>query len=286
VPELPEVEALARRITADAGGRRLERSELLSISALKTVDPPLASLDGRVLESCGRRGKYLCFDFDGTYLVMHLSRGGWVRWRERLPEERARPSRGPLALRMRLEGGGGLDVTEMGKEKRLALYVVADPLAAGRVSELGPDALDAKLDDESFARILASSSGTVKGVLTDQSLIAGIGNAYSDEALHRARLSPFKPAANLDAQEAARLRAAVTDVLTEALARLDGLPAAELKEEKRQGLAVHARAGEECPVCGDTVREVVYSTRSLQYCPTCQTGGKILADRRLSRLLK
>lgn len=279
------MEALAQELAARAGGRRVQRLELVSLSALKTFDPPLDSLVGRKVAGCTRRGKHLCLDLEGRYLVMHLARAGFVQWREQLAPAPARIGRGPLALRVRLEQGG-FEVTEAGTEKRLAIHVVDDLMAVPGIARLGPDPLDPDFDAARLGALLRGSSGTVKTVLTDQSVLAGVGNAYSDEALHAARLSPFAPAAKLTDEQVERLHEALQSVLRDALERSVGLATAALKAEKRSGLRVHGRTGEACPVCGDTVREVSFATRSFQYCPTCQTGGKVLADRRLSRLLR
>jgi len=262
------------------------RAELAALSALKTFDPPIDALVGCVVKGCERRGKFLCVATDGPWLVLHLARGGWVQWRDPVPLARARVGKGPLALRVGLSGGAGFDVTEQGTEKRLAIWLVDAPESVPPLARLGPDPLAAGLDGPAFAALVAGQPGTVKNVLTDQSVIAGVGNAYSDEALHSARLSPFKPASKLDALEVERLHLALVGVLRDAVERSAGLPAKGLKGEKKAGLSVHGRAGLACPVCGDTVREVAFATKSLQYCPTCQTGGKLLADRRLSRLLK
>jgi len=289
VPELPEVEALARFLTAQAAGRAVDGLELAAFAALKTFDPPLAAFAGRTISGCGRRGKFLDLGFEGEpalHLVFHLVRGGWVRWYDALPAARAKPGKGPLALRARLADGGGFDVTEMGTEKRLALYAVADPSAVPGIERLGPDPLAPSFDVAALGRALEGQPGNVKTVLTDQAVLAGVGNAYSDEALHVARLSPFKPVARLSPEELGRLHAALVGVLVDAVTRSVGLPAKGLKAEKKENLRVHGRTGQPCPACGDTVREVSFATKSLQYCPTCQTGGRRLADRRLSRLLK
>jgi formamidopyrimidine-DNA glycosylase len=290
VPELPEVEALARFIAEQATGHTIVRIELAALSALKTFDPPPQALRGARVRAVERRGKYLCLRLAGPdgehWLVVHLALGGWVQWREVVPEAKARMGKGPLALRVGLSGGSGFDVTEQGTEKRLALWIVDDPMAVPGVARLGPDPLAADFDVATLARVLAGRTGNIKTVLTDQSALAGVGNAYSDEALHAAHLSPFRSAAKLDDSEVAALHAALVGVLGDAVSRSLGLPAKGLKGEKKSGMAVHGRTGLPCPTCGDTVREVSFATRSLQYCPTCQTGGKLLADRRLSRLLK
>ncbi|MHB1928101.1 MAG: Fpg/Nei family DNA glycosylase [Acidimicrobiales bacterium] len=286
MPELPEVEALARFLAERAGGRTIQRVEVAALSALKTFDPPVEALVGRVVERCERRGKYLCLRSSGPlWLVTHLARGGWVQWREEAPAARARPGKGPLGLRVGLSEGG-FDLTEAGTEKRLAIWVVNDPERVERIARLGPDPLSPGFGVDALAGVLAGRAANLKTVLTDQSVMAGVGNAYSDEALHAARLSPFKPAGRLTPEETARLHAALVGVLGVAVERSLGLPAKGLKAEKKGGLSVHGRTGMPCPACGDTVREVSFATKSLQYCPTCQTGGKPLADRRLSRLLK
>ncbi len=287
MPELPEVESLARYVTEVAAGQRVARAELASFAALKTFDPPLDALKGEVLQDTGRRGKFLTLRFrDDLWLVLHLARGGWMRWREELAEKRAKPSpKSPLALRLGFDGGGGFEVTEAGTEKRLALYVVRTPDDVEGITRLGPDPFSVGRD-ELGERLHAAGASPLKGVLTDQSVLAGVGNAYSDEVLHAARLSPFKPASKLSDEELGRLHAALHSVLDDALQRSLGLPAAGLKAEKKVGLRVHNRAGQPCPACGDTVREVSFATKAFQYCPTCQTGGKVLADRRLSRLLR
>jgi formamidopyrimidine-DNA glycosylase len=286
VPELPEVEALARFLTEKSSGQKIERVEVGALSALKTYDPPIDALRGRVLGPTIRRGKFLGLQAEELWLVIHLARGGWVQWRDTLPPARVRPGKGPLALRVGLAGGEGFDVTEQGTEKRLALWVVRRLTDVEPLARLGPDPLDPEFGVSQLAALLDGRVGNIKTVLTDQSVLAGVGNAYSDEALHAAKLSPYKAAGKLDAGEVAALHAAIVGVLGDAVQRSLGLPAKGLKAEKRSGLSVHGRAGEACPVCGDTIREVSFATKSLQYCPTCQTGGRPLADRRLSRLLK
>ncbi len=280
------MEALARRLSERVAGSEVSRVELAALSALRTFDPPPEALVGRRAEGCERRGKYLCLATrDGPWLVAHLARGGWLRWRDELPDARVRPGRGPLALRVGF-GAGGFELSEAGTEKRLGVWVVHDPGAVPGVARLGVDPLSPDFTVDALASLLAGRNGPVKQVLVDQSTIAGVGNAYSDEALHAARLSPFRPAARLGGDEVARLHDALVGVLGDALGASLGLPESRLKDAKRAGMAVHGRTGSECPVCGDTVREVSFATRSWQYCPTCQTGGRPLADRRLSRLLR
>ncbi|HXW32886.1 MAG TPA: DNA-formamidopyrimidine glycosylase family protein [Acidimicrobiales bacterium] len=302
MPELPEVEALVRFLDERCRDAVVEGCQLASISALKSFDPPLESLAGRPVEGWQRRGKYLQMrtgpsdaaapaaaagSQPALWLVLHLARGGWVSWWDQPPRGAVRlGGRGPLALRVALQGGRGFDVTEMGSEKRLAVWVVRHPSEVQAVAELGPEPLDPSFDRAALAGLLAGEKGTLKNALSRQSLVAGIGNAYSDEILHAARLSPFKPAGGLSDEETDRLYGAVRQVLDRAVERAVGMRADELKGEKKLAMAVHGRTGQPCPVCGDVVREVSFATRSLQYCPTCQTGGKPLADRRLSRLVK
>jgi formamidopyrimidine-DNA glycosylase len=286
VPELPEVEALALFVTEQAGGKTVERAELGSLSALKTYKPPLEALVGGTVAGAQRRGKYLCIEAGDLWLVTHLARAGWLHWRDPAPPAHARPGKGPLALRVGLSSGAGFDLTEQGTEKRLAVWLVRDPSEIEGVARLGPDPLSPGFDEATLTAVLSKASGQLKSVLADQSLLAGVGNAYSDEVLWAAKLSPFKTASRLDGEEIARLYEALTDVLRSAVERSLGQAAKELKDAKRAGMSVHGRAGQACPRCGSTVREVFLSNRSFQYCPECQTGGKVLADRRLSKLLK
>ncbi|GHD39402.1 Fpg/Nei family DNA glycosylase [Streptomyces mirabilis] len=286
MPELPEVEALKDFLADHLVGREVVRVLPVAISVLKTYDPPVTAFEGREVTAVRRHGKFLDIEADGLHFVTHLARAGWLHWRDTLPDGPPRPGKGPLALRVALETGEGFDLTEAGTQKRLAVYVVRDPAEIPGVARLGPDPLAADFDEARFARLLAGERRQLKGALRDQSLIAGVGNAYSDEILHAARMSPFKLAASLTPEETTRLYEALRSTLTEAVERSHGLAAGRLKAEKKSGLRVHGRTGEPCPVCGDTIREVSFSDSSLQYCPTCQTGGKPLADRRLSRLLK
>jgi len=287
VPELPEVEALVGFLGDQVRGQVIKRVEIGALSALKTYDPPVDALVGRTVMGTERRGKFVLLDTGGLWLVLHLARAGWVRWKDVLPPAPVKPGgKSPLALRVRFQSGSGFDVTEAGTEKRLAAYVVRAPEDIEWVSSLGPDPLDPGFDVTALTQLLSTTKAQVKGVLTDQAVLAGVGNAYSDEALHLARLSPFRPANKLSAEEVERLHGALRAVLSDAVERSRGLPASGLKSEKRSGMRVHGRAGQACPECGDDVRSVSFATKSLQYCATCQTGGKPLADRRLSRLIK
>ncbi|HKH09114.1 MAG TPA: DNA-formamidopyrimidine glycosylase family protein [Agromyces sp.] len=308
MPEMPEVEALAGFLRERTIGHAIASARVTAVAALKTFDPPLHALEGREIASVVRHGKFLDLVFgdvagaagDPTssgkaagaqerhplHLVFHLARAGWLRWYDELPGTVIRPGRSPIALRVRLDDGSGFDLTEAGTKKSLAVYVVRDPNEVPGIARLGPDPMrdDVTLDD--FAAILAGRRTQLKGLLRDQSVLAGIGNAYSDEILHAAKMSPYLLAAKLGPDDVARLYAAMRETLGEALAEASGKPAAELKDAKRRRLRVHGRTGEPCPVCGDTIRQVIFHDSTFQYCPTCQTGGKPLADRVLSRLLK
>ena len=288
MPELPEVEGLALDLAGRLDGRAIARVDIAAFSALKTFDPPLSALQGSFVDGVTRHGKFIDISAGGLHLVMHLARGGWVRWREEVPTLPPKPSnKSPMAARVHLDDGSGLDITEAGTKKRLALYVVREPSDIPGIASLGPDPLDDSFTIDVLAGILqAAGRAQVKGVLRHQGTIAGIGNAYSDELLHAARMSPFKPASSITGDDLQTLYDEIRTILGDAVARSRGLHAADLKSEKKSNLAVHGRTGLPCPVCGDTVREVSFADSSLQYCPTCQTGGKPLADRRLSRLLK
>jgi formamidopyrimidine-DNA glycosylase len=284
MPELPEVEALADHLRRHAVGKTVERIDVASLSVCKTFDPPTTALHGRTVTAAHRWGKYLGMQAGDLYLITHLSRAGWLRWSDSLSPAPPRPGKGPIALRVHLGSGQGFDLTEAGTQKRLAVWLVTDPSAVEAIAGLGPDALSLGVAD--LGRLLAGQGGRIKTVITDQKVIAGVGNAYSDEILHRAGLSPFATAAKLTEAQVAALHVAMVSVLGDAVRRSVGQQAATLKGEKRSGLAVHGRTGLPCPVCGDTVREVSFAEKSFQYCPGCQTGGKVLADRRMSRLLK
>ncbi|MER8232893.1 Fpg/Nei family DNA glycosylase [Streptomyces sp. NPDC101490] len=290
MPELPEVEALRAFLDTHLVGKEIARVLPVAISVLKTYDPPVTAVEGAEVTGVGRHGKFLDLTTEGPggtlHLLVHLARAGWLRWQDPLPSGPPKPGKGPLALRTALTGGDGFDLTEMGTTKRLAVYVVHDPAEVPGVARLGPDPLAEDFGPGEFAALLAGERRQIKGALRDQSLIAGIGNAYSDEILHAAKTSPFKPTQNLTAEETAALYTAMRTTLLDAVERSRGVAAGQLKAEKKSGLRVHGRTGEPCPVCGDTIREVSFSDSSLQYCPTCQTGGKLLADRRLSKLLK
>ncbi len=286
MPELPEVQALVDFLASRLAGLAVAGVDLGSISVLKTFAPPPPALVGRPVDGVTRHGKFIDIDCDGTHLVFHLARAGWLRWSDPLPQTAIRPGTSAIAMRVRFSDGAGFDLTEAGTKKRLAAYVVDRPLAVPGIASLGPDPLAADFTRADFGALLAGRRTQVKGLLRDQGVLAGIGNAYSDEILHVAKLSPFALAGSLDEGQVDRLWSALRATLHGAIDAASGKPAAELKDAKRAGMRVHGRTGQTCPECGDVVREVSFADSSLQYCATCQTGGRPLADRRTSRFLK
>jgi len=286
MPELPEVQALVEFLRERTDGLAIVGIELGSISVLKTYDPAPASLHGLPIGNVTRHGKFIDLEAEGLHLVFHLARAGWLRWSEIMTAITIRPGKSPIALRCRLSDGSGFDLTEAGTQKRLAAYIVRAPVEVPGVAHLGPDPMAEDFLASDFSALLAGRRTQVKGLLKDQSFLAGVGNAYSDEVLHAARLSPFALASSLDEEQIETLYAALRGTLAGAIRAASGKPAKELKDAKRAGMRVHGRTGQACPVCGDVVREVSFADSSLQYCATCQTGGKPLADRRMSRLLK
>ncbi|MRJ75305.1 Fpg/Nei family DNA glycosylase [Aeromicrobium sp. SMF47] len=286
MPELPEVNALVEFLDEQMTGAAVAAVELASFAVLKTYDPPVSALQGMEVTGVTRHGKFIDIDVSGIHVIVHLAKAGWLRWSDKLPETKLKLGASNIAARVRLDRGDGptigFDVTEAGTRKGLAMYVVNDPADVAGIAALGPDPLAPGFE----LRPLLARRMQVKRLLRDQKIIAGVGNAYSDEILHAAKLSPFAIAESLGEEEIDRLEAAVQSVLREAVEEARGKPADELKDDKRTRMRVHGRAGETCPVCGDTVLEVVYADSSLQYCPTCQTGGKPLKDRSTSKFLK
>jgi formamidopyrimidine-DNA glycosylase len=296
MPELPEVAGLSAFLGTQLRGAVLTKIQIVSFAVLKTADPPYSALEGRTVTGVERQGKFIVVDADGIYLSFHLAKAGWLRYTESPSHAQLPRGKGYIAARLeftraRLDAAGGeahlgIDLTEAGTKKSLALYVVRDPAEIPGVASLGPDPLSPSFDLETFAGILSSSTQQIKGLLRNQGVIAGIGNAYSDEILHAARISPFAIAKSLAPDAVKVLYDSIHSVLGAAVAEAVGKAPNELKDAKRSTMRVHGRTGQPCPVCGDTVREVSFADRALQYCPTCQTGGKILADRRTSRFLK
>jgi formamidopyrimidine-DNA glycosylase len=291
MPELPEVQALVADLRTRLLGREIARLDVVAFAALKTYDPPVSALEGATITAVDRHGKFLDLTASSAtagelHVVIHLARAGWLRWRANAPLASVKRGAGPLAARLVLDDGSGFDLTEAGTKKSLAVHVVRDPQDVERVATLGPDPLDPSFTEELLAGILAAAGRSqIKGVLRDQRQIAGIGNAYSDEILHVAKMSPFKPA-SMPPEDVHALYGAMQSTLRDAVGRSEGLAASELKGEKKSNLRVHGRTGQPCPVCGDTIRQVIYADSTFQYCPTCQTGGKKLSDRVMDRLLK
>ncbi|EFP59363.1 MULTISPECIES: Fpg/Nei family DNA glycosylase [Dermacoccus] len=287
MPELPEVSGLVGFLDERIVGRAIVGVELASIAVLKTFDPSPQALAGLVVDAVSRHGKWIALETSGGLsLVFHLSRAGWLRWSDALPTTVLRPGKSPIALRVRFDDGSGFDLTEAGTQKRLAVHIVRDVVDVPGIAKLGIDPLSPEFTREAFGQLVASRRMQIKGLLRDQNEIAGVGNAYSDEVLHVAKLSPFALTSSLEPGQIDTLYDALITTLTNAVDAAAGKPAKDLKDAKRAGMRVHGRTGEACPVCGDVIREVSFADRSLQYCATCQTGGKPLADRRMSKLLK
>jgi formamidopyrimidine-DNA glycosylase len=287
MPELPEVESLAAFLRERAVGHAIARIDVLAISALKTYDPPIHALNGLTVTGVARYGKFLDLDVDGIHLVVHFALLGWLKWNDALPKAPMRPGgKNPVAMRVFLDDGSGFDLTEQGTKKGLAVSIVHDPKDVPGIADLGPDPLSAEFTPAALFEITKDRRTQIKGLLRSQKIIAGIGNAYSDEVLHAAKMSPFKIASTLSEDEVAALHDVIVNTLEDAVERARGIAAGDLKAEKKLGLRVHGKAGQKCPVCGDVIREVSFADSALQYCATCQTGGKPLADRRMSKLLK
>ena len=286
MPEMPEVQGLVDFLRERLTGVRIARATVANIAALKTYDPPIEALTDAEITGASRHGKFVDLSTTGPHLVFHLAKAGWLRWYDELPKTVIRPGKTPIALRVALSDGAGFDLTEAGTKKSLAVYVVRDPAEVPGVARLGPDPTAPDFTLADFAAVLDGRRTQIKGVLRDQSVFAGIGNAYSDEILHAAKMSPYALAAKLTPEQVDTLYRAMRDTLAEAVAVASGRPPAELKDAKRRGMRVHGRTGETCEVCGDTIRQVIFADSTFQYCPGCQTGGKPLADRVLSRLVK
>jgi len=269
MPEMREVQGLVDFLAERATGVTITKAAVANIAALKTYDPPIDALKGTTITGAARHGKFVDLSTDaGTHLIFHLAKAGWLRWYEQLPATVIRPGKTPIALRVGLDDGAGFDLTEAGTKKSLAVYAVRDPQDVPGIARLGPDPLGDDFTRDAFAELLAGRRTQIKGVLRDQSNVAGIGNAYSDEILHAAKMSPYALAATLGDDEVTRLYDALRATLTDAVAQASGKPPADLKDAKRRGMAVHGRRGQACPVCGDEVRSVFFADNSLEYCPT------------------
>jgi len=281
MPELPEVQAHAERLTDDFAGVELAKFRAITFTALKTFSPAPESLQGEALDRVGRRGKYLLLEFPPASFVVHLMQGG----RLRPDEKQAAKPRGGQA-RWTFADGRALLLTEAGTERKAGVWVVAGDeayvMSAPPLDDLGPEA-DAA-DRDTVAELLKAHSMRLHGWLRDQRILAGMGRRLANEVCHRARLSPFATTGKLDDDAVDRLHAAIGACIAESLAV--ERERADMSSSKERPGAVHHREGEACPTCGDTVRAVEYSRYTVNYCPTCQTGGKVLADNTTSRFLK
>jgi len=277
MPELPEVQALAERLDAAVAGAPFAGAEVLQFSSLKTVAPRSESLVGATLQGVGRRGKFLVFEFAGPRLLVHLSQGGRVDVED--PPKRTRP-RGAV-VRLAFDGRPTVLVKEFGRERKAGWWVLAEG-DDGPLAKLGPEP-----DSSEFERLVLEGDDTrrVHTILRDQRTVAGVGRGYSDDILHRAKLSPFASLGSLSNEERRTLLGATREILSEALEverrRTGGVPT-----KIGDHFTVHGKYGTPCPRCGEDLRRISYESHEVTYCPACQTGGKVLADRRLSRLIR
>ncbi|CAN7411665.1 Fpg/Nei family DNA glycosylase [Microbacterium sp. LjRoot45] len=287
MPESPEVEVLARFVRDRAAGRRIDAVELDEFRALKTRARPLGELSGRAVTDVTRHGKHIAVATDGPVLLVSFGRAGWLRWEPAgeaaasagLPADAAAdtatdaPPAAPIG-RLTLDDGDAFVLTDAGTWLSFGLSVVDEAADVAAIAKLGPDPLGDAFALADLERVVAGRRKQLKAVLQEQESLAGIGNAYSDEILHVARLYPLRHAGDLGEGERARLFAAIREVLTGALADRSGAPIAELKARKVASMRVHGRTGEPCPVCGGVVADVPGSKGAAQYCPVCQPDGE------------
>ena len=281
MPEMPEVQAHAERLTEDFGGTVLDKFLPLTFTALKTYSPQPDEAYGHPLQTVGRRGKYLLLQFEPVTFVVHLMQGGRLKLD---PKQAAKPKGGQA--RWRFADGRALMLTEAGTERRAGVWVLGGPvderLDQEPLDHLGPEALD--VDIVRLRELLAAHPMRLHGWLRDQRIIAGMGRRLANEICHRAKISPFASTGKLDHDAVARLHAAIAACIDESLAYERTRD--DMSSSKDRPGSVHHRKGEACPVCGDTIRAVEYSSYTVNYCPTCQTGGKVLADNTTSKFLK
>ncbi|MHC6220338.1 DNA-formamidopyrimidine glycosylase family protein [Arthrobacter sp. MMS24-S77] len=292
MPELPELTALTDFLDERLSGAQLTQLLLPSAFALKVADAPYELLIGRRIDSVGRQGKFLAFKIAPSveasrggagplYLIVNFAKSGWLQFSDKPPGAEATNAGGYFAAQLGFSNDGhdySVTLTDTGTWKGLAMFIVRGPVEVHGIAELGPDPLDPGFGLEEFSRLF-SNRQQIKGILKNQKLIAGIGNAYSDEILHAAKLSPVAIASSLDPDAVGRLFTTMKDILSGAVREFSDKKPDELKPAKKASMRVHGRTGEACPVCGDTVREVTFVGTSMQYCPTCQTIGEILAKR-------
>jgi formamidopyrimidine-DNA glycosylase len=278
MPEAPEVSELADFLTTHTAGREIRGFEIAIGKIVKTGDPAPSALVGCRVAGVARIAKMIdisVVDPAGTqwHVVVHFGHDGWVVWHDSVPDGMQRTGEATLMARVRLDDGSGFDLTDAGQWKSLTVHIVPRALDVPAIAKLGPDPLDPAFGLPEFAAILAGRKKQIKALLQDQGALAGIGNAYSDEILHTARISPVVHAATLSGDEVARLFEAMVTTLREATEARRGIAPENLKAAKHAALRVHRRSGQTCPVCGDVIRELTFSGAAAQYCPTCQTGG-------------
>jgi formamidopyrimidine-DNA glycosylase len=281
MPESPEVQELASYLNAHAGGHEISTADVLLPKALKTTHPEPGDLVDRRIAAVTRLGKMIdieTIDSGGSILhvIVHFGHDGWVLWHALAPEGLKRAGDATLMARVRLDDGSAFDLTDAGQWKALTIHIVPQASDVPAVAKLGLDPMGAEFDGKRFAGILAGRKKQIKALLQDQTAFAGIGNAYSDEILHAAKISPLTHASVLSADEVARLAEATRGVLVDATEARRGIPPDELRAAKHAALQVHRKTGAVCAVCGDTIREYTFSGAAAQYCPTCQNGGAAL----------
>lgn len=274
MPESPEVEALAEFLDGRLDGHAVAAVDLIEFRTLKTRGRPLDELVGAQVTQVRRIGKHVDIALDVAHLVVSLGRHGWVRWTE---PGAAAPEEGPPSLAaITFDDGGLMEFTDAGSWVSLGLSVVGDPHDVAAIAKLGPDPAAPAFSRDEFGAALGGRRKQVKAILQEQESLAGIGNAYSDEALHSAKISPVVHASTLTHEDVDRLYTATVETIRDAIAARRGVPIAELKAAKVAAMQVHGRGGEICPVCGGTIRDFRFGSTDAQYCPTCQTGGALL----------
>lgn len=273
MPESPEVEALARFLADEAAGREIRAVDVLEFRAVKTRTAPPSTVAGRTITGAARHGKHIELLLDHGSIVVSLGRHGWMRWVDTDDDTPPATDAPPALVTFELSGGKTLQVTDAGTWVSVGVFIVDDAFEVPAIAKLGPDPADAAFSRADFDVALGGRRKQIKAILQEQESLAGIGNAYSDELLHLARVSPVTHAGALGDDETARLFAATTSTVRDAIEARQGVPIDRLKAEKVAAMRVHGRTGQACPVCGDTVRDLAFSGTTAQYCPTCQNGG-------------
>ncbi len=274
MPESPEVQALVEWLDGRLRGCRIHGIDLVEFRAYKTRARPLTSAVGQTIAGVSRLGKFIDLRLDDGHLVISLGRHGWVRWTD---AGATPPADGAPALAVLAVDGGAIEFTDAGSWVSLGLWLVNGPADVPGIAKLGPDPLGPGFSRDAVDRAVARRRKQLKAILQEQESFAGIGNAYSDEILHRARLSPVVHGDTLTGDDLERLFEAMRDELAEATSARRGIPIDALKQAKAAAMAVHGRAGQRCPACGGTVQELAFGGTTAQYCPSCQTDGQVLA---------